>query len=164
MNSHTQTFDQTQTFKQAGICRTADDVRARAAETQAFRARVWPLQRPAASPRPAPVRTVEARPPGRIMVRRVLEVTAEHFSTTVEALVSDSRKRPLVRQRQIAMYVAHQLTGRGLVFIGDKMGGRDHTTVLHGVRAVKALLDAGDADTVEAVNAIVETLQNSGRR
>jgi chromosomal replication initiator protein len=76
---------------------------------------------------------------------------------TVEDLLA--RKRAVARRRQVAMWVAHQLTGRSYPFIANKMGGRDHTTVLHGVRAVQALLDAGDAETVEAVNAIVESVK-----
>jgi chromosomal replication initiator protein len=119
---------------------------------------------PAPPPAPEPVAPVPALAetlpavPGRITVRLVLETTAEHFGTTVEALVSDSRKQPLCHRRQIAMYVAHRLTGRSLPFIADKIGGRDHTTILHGIRAVKTLLDAGDAETVAAVNVIIEKL------
>jgi chromosomal replication initiation ATPase DnaA len=97
--------------------------------------------------------------PGRISTRRVLEVTAEHFRTTPDDLVSHCRKRPLVRHRQIAMYVARKVTGRGLPFIARVMGNRDHTTILHGVRAVQARIDAGDAETAAAVDRIVERLQ-----
>jgi hypothetical protein len=126
-----------------------------------YNGKVWPAeewkpeQKPLYDPyAPAPVEAV----PGRVTIRAVLEATAAHYGLTVDALLSDTRKQPLVRRRQIAMYVAHRLTGRSYPFIGDKMGGRDHTTILHGVRAVKSLIDAGDVDTVEAVNAIAERL------
>jgi chromosomal replication initiator protein len=59
------------------------------------------------------------------------------------------------------MYVARRTTGRSLPFIGRHMGGRDHTTILHGARVVKGLLEAGDADTIAAVNQIIEQLQVS---
>jgi hypothetical protein len=167
-SSHTQIFDQTQTIKPPGSCRTAADVRGRTAQVQAFRARVWPLQRPTPpAPQPAPEPAALAGPvlpalstvlPGRITVRLVLDVTAAHFGVTVEALLSDTRKQPTCHRRQVAMYVAHRLTGRSLVFIGRKFGDMHHTTVLHGVRVVKALVDAGDTETVEAVTAIVEKL------
>jgi chromosomal replication initiator protein len=96
--------------------------------------------------------------PGRVTVRRVIEATAGYFGIGVLDLLSDSRKQPLCRRRQIAMYVAKTLTGRSLPFIADKFGGFDHTTILHGVRAVRDRIDGGDAATVEAVNALVEKL------
>jgi chromosomal replication initiator protein len=96
--------------------------------------------------------------PGRISVRQVLEVTAAHFGTTAEALTADTRKWPIVRRRQMAMYVARRLTGRSLPFIARNMGRKDHSTVLHAVRGVQALIDAGDTDAIAAVNAIVEAV------
>ena len=51
---------------------------------------------------------------------------------------------------------------RSLPFIGKKIGGRDHTTVLHGVRLVKSLIEAGDAETIAAVDQIIERLQVRG--
>jgi chromosomal replication initiator protein len=97
--------------------------------------------------------------PGRILVRLVLRLTAEYYGATADELISGRRTQPLARLRQVAMYVAHEMTGRGLPFIGYHMGGRCHTTILHGVRAVKALLDAGDAETIAAVGAIKARLQ-----
>jgi hypothetical protein len=154
----------------ADLCHTAADVRVQAAHVRAFRTQVWPSQRPAAPPAPSPMPgtpvLVLALPelpavPGRISVRRVVEVTAGHFGTTVPDLISHCRKQPLTRRRQIAMYVARKVTGRGLPFIGHKLD-RHHTTVLHGVRVVKGLLDAGDGETIAAVNQIVEQLQVTG--
>jgi hypothetical protein len=123
--------------------------------------RVWPAEKKSGEKPlydPSLVGLQPAAAPDRITVRRVLEATAQHFDLTVETLVSGSRKLPLPRQRQIAMYVAHAKTGRSFPFIGSKIGGRNHTTILHGVRAVKALIDAGDAETIAAVNRIVELL------
>jgi chromosomal replication initiator protein len=93
--------------------------------------------------------------PGRISVRRVLEATAAHFGTTVEALRSPARTQPLSRRRQVAMHVARKVTGRSLPFIARHIGRKDHSTILHGVRRVKTRIDAGDGETVAAVNAIV---------
>jgi Bacterial dnaA protein helix-turn-helix len=149
--------------------RTASDVRVRAAQVRAFRAQVWPPQRPAAPPPPPAPRKVPApvllalparaeAVPGRITVRLVVAATAAHFGIAAEDLLSDRRTQPLCRRRQIAMYVAHRTTGRSLVFIGHKLGGRDHTTILHGVRAVRALIEAGEVETIAAVDAIVGKL------
>jgi chromosomal replication initiator protein len=77
-------------------------------------------------------------------------------------MLSKRRTQPLCRRRQIAMHVAREMTGRSLPIIGREMGGRDHTTILHGVRTVEDLLDAGDAGTVAAVEAIKELLQGTG--
>jgi chromosomal replication initiator protein len=65
-------------------------------------------------------------------------VTAEHFGTTVDALLSERRMQSLSRPRQIAMFVARKVTGRSLPFIGRRMGDRDQTTILHGWRAVQS--------------------------
>ncbi len=89
----------------------------------------------------------------RITVRRVLEATAEHYGTTVPEILARTRKQPVVRRRQMAMYVAKKLTGRSLPFIARHMGGWDHTTVLHAVRAVEGRLARPKA--VAAVEAIV---------
>jgi chromosomal replication initiator protein len=105
----------------------------------------------------SPTQTIDQtqRTPGRITVRRVLDVTAEHFGLTVEHLAVRRRHHKLVHRRQVAMYVARKVTGRSLPFIAEKLGGFDHTTILHGVRTVQARIDAGDAKTISAVNAIV---------
>jgi chromosomal replication initiator protein len=97
--------------------------------------------------------------PGRIKIHRVLKVTAKHYGTTPDELVSARMTRPLVHFRQVAMYVARKLTGRSMPVIAYYMGNRDHTTILHGVRAVKGRLDAGDVATTVAVQRITERLQ-----
>jgi chromosomal replication initiation ATPase DnaA len=100
--------------------------------------------------------------PGRITVRRVLDLTAAHFGMTVEALLSPRRTQPLTRRRHVAMYVARQLTARSLPYIASKLGKKDHSTILHAVRTVQARIDAGDADTIAAVDAIVARIQATG--
>jgi chromosomal replication initiator protein len=55
-------------------------------------------------------------------------------------MLSQRRTANVVRPRQIAMYLAKTLTMRSLPEIGRKFGGRDHTTVLHGVRKIEALV------------------------
>jgi chromosomal replication initiation ATPase DnaA len=136
---------------------------------------MWPSQQPAALPAPASALLVLASQdvgalrasllalaphasPGRIRVRRILEVTAGHFGTTVDALLSERRTQSLSRPRQIAMFVARKMTGRSLPFIGRRMGDRDHTTILHGWRAVQSLIDSGDAGTIAAIVQIIERL------
>jgi chromosomal replication initiation ATPase DnaA len=102
--------------------------------------------------------------PGRIKIHRVLKVTAKHYGTTPDELVSARRTQPLVHFRQVAMYVARKVTGRSMPVIAYYMGDRDHTTILHGVRAVESLLDAGDVATTVAVRQITERLQMTAGR
>jgi chromosomal replication initiator protein len=83
-------------------------------------------------------------------------VTAELFGTTVGVVLSERRTQSLSRPRQIAMFVARKVTGRSLPFIGRRMGGRDHTAILHGWRAVRSLIDFGDAGTIAVVVPIIE--------
>jgi chromosomal replication initiator protein len=103
-------------------------------------------------------------PPGRILVRRAIKATAEHFGTTPDVLLSPRRTQPLCRRRQVAMYVARVMTGRSLPFIGRKIGDRHHTTILYGVRVIKGLLDAGDPEIGAAVEAIMKQLRAKRRR
>jgi chromosomal replication initiation ATPase DnaA len=102
--------------------------------------------------------------PGRIKIHHVLKVTAKHYGTTLDELVSTRRTQPLVHCRQVAMYVARKMTGRSMPVIAYYMGNRDHTTILHGVRVVKSLLDAGDVATTVAVQLITERLQMTAGR
>jgi chromosomal replication initiator protein len=97
--------------------------------------------------------------PSRIFVRRAIKATAMHFGIAVSELISDRKTQPLSRRRQVAMYVAREMTGRSLEFIGEKIGERHHTTVLHGVRVIRGRLDAGDAEMVAAVEAIMARLR-----
>jgi chromosomal replication initiator protein len=96
--------------------------------------------------------------PGRITVRSVLETTAAHFGISVRELVGPERRQPLAGRRQVAYYAARRVAGHSLPNIGRHIGGRDHNTIWCGVRAVQARLDAGDVETVTAVNALVEKL------
>ena len=52
----------------------------------------------------------------------------------------DSHAAPPLRDRQIAMYLSKQLTPRSLPEIGRRFGGRDHTTIMHGVRKIEELM------------------------
>lgn len=70
---------------------------------------------------------------------RIIRLVCQAFDITKVDLLSDRRTRELVHPRQIACYLAKRLTSRSLPEIGRKMGGRDHTTVLHAVRKVEAM-------------------------
>jgi chromosomal replication initiator protein len=76
----------------------------------------------------------------RITPQIILEATARHFGFTVEELRGTSRRRPLVIARQIGMYVCRDLTDYSYPAIGREFGDRDHTTVIHAVEKISALM------------------------
>lgn len=83
--------------------------------------------------------------------------TARHFALRVAELRSASRRRGVVVARDVAMYLARQLTRKSLKQIGEYFGGRDHTTVLHGCRKTESLMHS-DAATLEAVTTLRQAL------
>ena len=70
----------------------------------------------------------------------IVAQTAEYFNLTIEELTSKSRTRTLVTARQIAMYLLRELTDMSLPKIGQELGGRDHTTVIHADRKIRELM------------------------
>jgi chromosomal replication initiator protein len=90
-------------------------------------------------------------------VSEIQERTAEAFGISVEALVSSSRAGTVTWPRQVAMYLARELTDQTLPAIGRAFGGRNHTTVLHAYRRTAERI-AGDPDAYEAVRRLTEAL------
>jgi chromosomal replication initiator protein len=76
----------------------------------------------------------------RVTSDLVISVAAEYFDLTPDEIRSPNRSRPLVDARQIAMYLCRELTDLSLPNIGDRFGGRDHSTVLHATNKVKGLI------------------------
>jgi len=75
-----------------------------------------------------------------ITIEQIQSATAERFHLTVADLRSDKRTQSIVFPRQVAMYLARELTDSSLPKIGARFGGRDHTTVLHAVSKITRLL------------------------
>ncbi|TLM83881.1 chromosomal replication initiator protein DnaA [Pseudarthrobacter sp. NamE2] len=71
---------------------------------------------------------------------QILQQTADYFKLSMEELCSKSRTRTLVTARQIAMYLCRELTDMSLPKIGQELGGRDHTTVIHADRKIRELM------------------------
>lgn len=92
-----------------------------------------------------------------VSVDNIQRVVAEYYKIKVSDLHSKRRSRSVARPRQVAMYLAKDLTNHSLPEIGDVFGGRDHTTVLHACRKIKELLDS-DADIREDVKNLLRTL------
>ena len=96
----------------------------------------------------------------RQRTRSVGEIQAavgEHFGLSPEELLSTARTARIAWPRQVAMYLARELTGESLPAIGRHFGGRDHTTVLHAWRRTSARIIADDASR-EAVEKLCSQL------
>ena len=75
-----------------------------------------------------------------ITAASILGQTAAFFNITLDELKSKSRTRTLVTARQIGMYLLRELTDMSLPKIGQELGGRDHTTVMHADRKIRTLM------------------------
>ncbi len=93
----------------------------------------------------------------RTTIDEIQKKVAEHFNISVKEMQSSRRARTVARPRQIAMYLAKQLTSRSLPEIGRKFD-RDHTTVMHAVRKVEELIleDKSLAEDVDALRRVLE--------
>jgi chromosomal replication initiator protein len=76
----------------------------------------------------------------RVTSDLVISVSADYFDVTPEEICSSSRSRPLVTARQMAMYLCRELTDLSLPKIGERFGGRDHSTVIYANNKVRELM------------------------
>jgi chromosomal replication initiator protein len=94
----------------------------------------------------------------RITIEEIQKRVAEHFNIRMSEMHSARRARAVARPRQVAMYLAKQLTSRSLPEIGRKFGGRDHTTVMHAVRKIDELCEADQSlsEDIELLRRMLE--------
>jgi len=95
----------------------------------------------------------------RVTIDEIQKRVAERYNIRIADMHSPRRARAVARPRQIAMYLAKQLTPRSLPEIGRKFGGRDHTTVMHAVRKVEELMgeDRAFAEDIELLRRMLES-------
>ena len=94
----------------------------------------------------------------KISIEEIQRKVAEHYHIRLSDLIGPKRVRNFARPRQVAMYLCKQLTARSLPEIGRRFGGRDHTTVMHGVKRIEELRtqDSQIADDVELLRRALE--------
>ena len=94
----------------------------------------------------------------RVTIEDIQKRVAAHFNIRFADMHSARRARAVARPRQVAMYLAKQLTSRSLPEIGRKFGGRDHTTVMHAVKRIEELSqeDKSLAEDVELLRRMLE--------
>jgi chromosomal replication initiator protein len=89
----------------------------------------------------------------RVTIDDIQRKTAEYYGIRLADLLGPKRVRSYARPRQVAMYLSKQLTNRSLPEIGRRFGGRDHTTIMHGVKRIEELsaIDSQVADDIDAL-------------
>ncbi len=95
----------------------------------------------------------------RVTIEEIQRKVAEHWSIRLTDMTSARRARAVARPRQVAMFLAKQLTSRSLPEIGRKFGNRDHTTVMHAVSRVTELMEQ-DAEFQERVELLRRMLES----
>ena len=94
----------------------------------------------------------------RITIEEIQRRVCEHYRIRQAEMSSARRAREVARPRQVAMYLAKQLTPRSLPEIGRRFGGRDHTTVIHAVRRIEKLRQT-DAELDADVRLLIRQLE-----
>ncbi len=94
----------------------------------------------------------------KISVEEIQRQVSDHFNIRLSDMIGPKRVRNFARPRQIAMYLCKQLTSRSLPEIGRRFGGRDHTTVMHGVKRIEELRvqDGQIAEDLEILRRMLE--------
>ena len=92
--------------------------------------------------------------PREITPQLIIEVVSEHFHISVDQMISKSRSSDIAKPRQIAMYLCKKMTSCPLDTIGTLLGGRDHSTNIHGIKKVTE-----DYDNNESTRQMIETIK-----
>ena len=94
----------------------------------------------------------------KVTMDEILKKTCEYYKIRQVDILSQNRQRAIARPRQMAMYLCKRLTQRSLPEIGRKFGGRDHTTILYGVRKIEELMQTDNqiAEDAELLRRMLE--------
>lgn len=95
---------------------------------------------------------------GRVTVELIQKTVADYYKIKVADMYSKRRPSAIAMPRQVAMYLAKEMTQKSLPEIGELFGGRDHTTVLHAVRKIGSNR-AKDAELNHALHVLEQTLK-----
>lgn len=94
----------------------------------------------------------------KLSIEEIQRKVAEHYNIRLSDMIGPKRLRTIARPRQVAMYLSKQLTPRSLPEIGRRFGGRDHTTIMHGVRKIEELMttDSQLADDLQLLRRLLQ--------
>jgi chromosomal replication initiator protein len=94
-----------------------------------------------------------------LTVEEIQKVVAQHFNIKISDLKSPKRLKALVLPRQVAMYIARQLTSCSYPEIGEKFGGKDHSTIIHAIKKIEKKIEE-DMQLSSTINSLRQTLEN----
>ena len=96
---------------------------------------------------------IPSRKPRSITVQTIQEIVADKYNITLEDFAARKRTRSIAFPRQIAMYLSRQMTDLSLPKIGEKFGGRDHTTVIHAFDKITEMIESDSVlkDEIEEI-------------
>ena len=94
----------------------------------------------------------------KVTVEEIQRRVSEHYNIRLSELIGPTRVRTVARPRQMAMYLCKTLTSRSLPEIGRRFGGRDHTTIMHGVKKIEEL-KAKDSQVAEDLELLRRALE-----
>ena len=89
----------------------------------------------------------------------ILSIVANYFDVTSDEILSSKRSQEISYARQIAMYLLREFTNMSLPKIGQELGGRNHATIVSGIKKIKECLEK-DEDTKKIVEELVKNLEN----
>jgi len=89
------------------------------------------------------------KPKKMMSVKDVVRIVSEFYSIDEESIYNKTRRKEVVKPRQVAMYILREDYGISFPSIGDKLGGRDHTTVIHSYEKMKEELKSNQLLTQE---------------
>ncbi len=89
----------------------------------------------------------------------ILSIVANYFNVTSDEILSAKRTQDISYARQIAMYLLREFTNMSLPKIGQELGGRNHATIVSGIKKIKESLEK-DEDTKKIVEELVKNLEN----
>ena len=96
---------------------------------------------------------------GIITPSTIITLVEKHFNLKENSLVSSKRSKDVAFARQIAMYIMRELTEMSTPKIGQELGGRDHTTILHGIEKIERDIN-NDSTIKNLVNDIIKNIRN----
>ncbi len=94
----------------------------------------------------------------KVTIEEIQRKVSEHYNIRLSDMIGPKRVRTIARPRQVAMYLAKSMTTRSLPEIGRRFGGRDHTTIMHGIRKVEEL-KATDSQLAEDLDLLRRLLE-----
>lgn len=99
-----------------------------------------------------------------IRVKQIIKIVCDYYRVSHDDIISSRRTNKIVIPRHVIFWAAKEFTGNSYPQIASRVGGRDHTTVLHGVRKINKLIaEGGDvAKDCEEIRAIIQNFGSHG--